>query len=68
MTTRGARTAPSARAAWVLFGGFTLARIGHTLACLNGKQPWRTILFATGLIITLARTVRVVRGSLARMQ
>jgi prostaglandin-E synthase 1 len=57
----------SVRAAWILFGGFTLTRLGHTFAYLNGKQPWRTILFVIGGLITLALMVQVVRGSLARM-
>ena len=35
----------SARAAWILFGGFTVARLGHSVAYLNGKQPWRTSFF-----------------------
>ena len=55
------------RAAWILFGGFTLARLGHTVAYLNRKQPWRTILFVIGGIITLALMVQVVRGSLSHM-
>jgi prostaglandin-E synthase 1 len=57
----------SARAAWILFGGFTLARLGHTFAYLYGKQPWRTIFFVIGGVMTLALMVQVVRGSLARM-
>jgi uncharacterized MAPEG superfamily protein len=57
----------SVRAAWILFGGFTLTRLGHTFAYLNGKQPWRTILFVLGGLITLALMVQVIRGSLARM-
>jgi prostaglandin-E synthase 1 len=57
----------SVRAAWIIFGGFTLARLGHTVAYLNGKQPWRTILYVIGGLITFALMVQVVRGSLARM-
>ena len=57
----------SPRAAWILFGGFTVARLAHTVAYLNGKQPWRTIFFVLGGLITLALMVQVVRGSLARM-
>jgi uncharacterized MAPEG superfamily protein len=57
----------SVRAAWILFGGFTVARLGHTFAYLNGKQPWRTVFFIIGGLITLAVMVQVVRGSLARM-
>jgi len=57
----------SVRAAWIIFGGFTLARLGHTVAYLNGKQPWRTILFVIGGLVTLALMVQVVRGSVSRM-
>jgi|HubBroStandDraft_6_1064221.scaffolds.fasta_scaffold2232754_1 prostaglandin-E synthase 1 len=57
----------STRAAWILFGGFTVARVAHTFAYLNGKQPWRTIFFIVGGLITLALMVQVVRGSLARL-
>jgi microsomal prostaglandin-E synthase 1 len=57
----------SARAAWILFGGFTLTRMGHTFAYLNGKQPWRTIFFSASGIVTLALMVQVVRGSLAHL-
>jgi microsomal prostaglandin-E synthase 1 len=57
----------SARAAWIMFGGFTLARIGHTFAYLGGKQPWRTLFFVAGGVITLALMVQVVRGSIARL-
>ena len=57
----------TARMAWILFGGFTLARLGHSLAYLNGKQPWRSILFALGGAFTMAIVVQVVRASLARM-
>lgn len=34
--------------AW-LFGGFTLARVAHTLAYLFGWQPWRTLAYAVGV-------------------
>jgi prostaglandin-E synthase 1 len=57
----------SARAAWILFGGFTLARLGHTVAYLNAKQPWRSIFFAIGVLITFAVMVQVVRGSLGHL-
>jgi uncharacterized MAPEG superfamily protein len=57
----------SVRAAWLLFGGFTLVRLGHTFAYLNGKQPWRSIFFTVGGLITLALMVQVVRGAVARL-
>jgi uncharacterized MAPEG superfamily protein len=57
----------SARMAWILFGGFTVVRIGHTFAYLGAKQPWRTIFFVLGGLITFALMIQVVRGSIARM-
>jgi microsomal prostaglandin-E synthase 1 len=57
----------SVRSAWILFGGFTIARIGHSLAYVNSKQPWRSITFTIGTIATVAVMVQVVRGCLARM-
>lgn len=34
--------------AW-LFGGFTLARMVHTLMYLAGWQPWRTLAYGLGV-------------------
>ncbi|WP_431703187.1 MAPEG family protein [Pseudomonas sp. BR20] len=34
--------------AW-LFGGFTLARMAHTLMYLAGWQPWRTLAYGLGV-------------------
>ena len=33
-----------------LFGGFTLARVAHTLMYLGGWQPWRTLAYAVGMV------------------
>ncbi|MGY2412926.1 MAPEG family protein [Pseudomonas pergaminensis] len=33
-----------------LFGGFTLARVAHTLLYLGGWQPWRTLAYAVGTV------------------
>lgn len=38
----------------VLFGGFTVARLAHSAAYLAAWQPWRTLAFVTGLLLTLA--------------
>ena len=57
----------SARAAWVIFGGFTLARLCHTFVYLRGKQPWRTIFFIIGGLFTLGLMVQVARGSIAHL-
>jgi uncharacterized membrane protein YecN with MAPEG domain len=37
----------------ILFGIFTLARLGHSFAYLGEKQPWRTLLFTVGGLDTL---------------
>jgi uncharacterized MAPEG superfamily protein len=57
----------SAKMAWILFGGFTVARLGHSFAYLGGKQPWRTLCFAIGGLFTLALMVEVARATIARM-
>lgn len=33
-------------------GIFCLARVVHTVAYLAAKQPWRTVAFVTGLLVT----------------
>ncbi len=38
----------------VLFGGFTVARLAHSAAYLTARQPWRTLAFIAGLLLTLA--------------
>jgi microsomal prostaglandin-E synthase 1 len=53
--------------AWIFFGGFTVARLGHTFAYLGGKQPWRTLCFALGVLFTLGVMVQIARIAIARM-
>ncbi|MEO6102889.1 MAG: MAPEG family protein [Pseudoxanthomonas sp.] len=43
----------TAGTAAALFGIFTFARVLHSFAYLNAKQPWRTISFVTGLLATV---------------
>jgi len=43
----------SAAAPWLL-GGFTLARIAHTVCYLAELQPWRTVAYAVGMGCLLA--------------
>ena len=45
--------------AWALFGGFTFVRVVYTLVYLAGKQPWRTVTFGLGVLITLGLMVRI---------
>jgi prostaglandin-E synthase 1 len=37
-----------------LFGIFTVARLLHSVAYLEGKQPWRTFFFVVGGFATIA--------------
>lgn len=45
--------------AWALFGGYTFCRVVYTLVYLAGKQPWRTLTFFGGILVTLALMVRI---------
>lgn len=40
----------SAMATVWLFGGFTLARITHTVTYLGKWQPWRTLAYGVGIV------------------
>lgn len=46
------------------FATFTAARLLHTLFYLWGKQPFRTITFAAGVLATLGMAVHVIRVSI----
>lgn len=48
-----ALSGPSATGAWISFGGFTLARVLHTLLYLGASQPGRTIAFTVGALLLL---------------
>lgn len=51
--------------AWICFGGFTAARLLHSIVYLAGKQPWRTVGFVIGSIFTAVVFVEVLRRSIA---
>jgi uncharacterized MAPEG superfamily protein len=38
---------------------FCIARLVHSYAYLTGKQPWRTVFFVIGLLVTLALLLHV---------
>ncbi|HEX4457006.1 MAG TPA: MAPEG family protein [Polyangia bacterium] len=44
-----------------LFGAFVFFRVAHAIAYLVGKQPWRTISFVLGGVVTLFMMVNVIR-------
>lgn len=48
-----ALTQPNVAAARVLFVGYLLARILHSVFYLAALQPWRTLVFALGQAITV---------------
>jgi uncharacterized MAPEG superfamily protein len=51
-------------ALWV-FGIFTAARLGHTVAYLGEKQPWRSLFFVLGGATTLVLVGFLVRTLVA---
>lgn len=55
----------SPKMAWIVFGGFAAARLGHSLAYVAGKQPWRTVMFVLGTLFTLVVVEEVTRLSIA---
>jgi len=50
----------SAKTGEILFGAFTVARVGHSFAYLAGKQPWRSIFYGVGGLATLGLIVSLV--------
>jgi glutathione S-transferase len=57
-------TNPSKTGAMAYFGTFVGARVIHSFVYLAGKQPWRTIMFAIGLLATVGMAVHVFRAAL----
>lgn len=51
-------------AGW-LFGGYVLIRYLHTLIYLRGLQPWRTVLYLSGLAICWSIAVAILVKILA---
>lgn len=50
----------SAEMAWAFCGGFAAIRVLYSFFYLGGVQPWRTLSFGIGLLITLAMMVHTV--------
>jgi len=55
----------SAVVAEVLFGVFTVARVGHSFAYLGGKQPWRSLCYGIGALTTLVLMGFIVKALVA---
>ncbi len=49
----------SPKAATIIFPLFTIARILHTLTYLLGLQPWRTIVFAVGMLCLFIMSLNI---------
>lgn len=54
----------SASGGWAYFGLFFAARTLHSIAYLNGLQPWRTISFFVGLLCQLGLMVQLIMKAL----
>lgn len=50
-----------AKATAIFCGVFVFARLGHTLAYLGEKQPWRTIFFTIASLDTLVLTAFLIK-------
>jgi glutathione S-transferase len=57
-----ALTGPSATMAQVFFFTFLAARVLHTFFYLSGKQPFRTMMFAIGVLSMLGMAVQTLRA------
>jgi glutathione S-transferase len=58
-----ALTNPSPGAAQIYFFTFVGARLLHSVFYLWGKQPFRTLMFATGVLAMLGMAVQVIRAA-----
>lgn len=54
-------TSPSKSSALAYFGVFVAARLLHSLFYIWGKQPFRTIFFAIGMLSVVGMAVHVLR-------
>jgi glutathione S-transferase len=44
---------------FIYFTIFIIARILHTIAYLNGMQPWRTIFFTVGMFVCVTLSIQI---------
>ncbi len=56
-----AMTVPPKDGALLYFGTFTAARLLHSLFYLWGKQPFRTLMFALGVLCVIGMSTRIFR-------
>ena len=45
--------------AFIYFTIFVVARILHTIMYLNGVQPWRTVFFTVGMIMSVTLSIQI---------
>ena len=57
-----AATGATRTGALAYFGTFTAVRLLHSLFYLWGKQPWRTLMFAVGVLAVVGMAVHVIRA------
>jgi uncharacterized MAPEG superfamily protein len=50
--------------AFIYFSIFVVARILHTIAFLNGLQPWRTIFFTFGMAVCIILSIQILSAVL----
>ena len=60
-------TGASARGAMIFFGVYVVTRILHSLAYLSAKQPWRTMMFATGALCSIGMSVQIIRAAVPHL-
>ncbi len=60
-------TSPSLTLAGVLFGAFVLTRVFHAVFYLGAKQPFRTIAFGAGTLVSLVMIVQILRAVVPTM-
>ena len=61
-------TSPNVALARTLFGAFVLTRVFHAVFYLGAKQPFRTIAFGVGTLVSLVMIVQVLRAVVSTMQ
>jgi glutathione S-transferase len=55
-----AATGPTQQGMTIYFGTFVAARILHSVFYLWGRQPFRTLMFAIGVLATIGMSVQVI--------
>ena len=59
-----AMSGPSKLGAQAYFFTFTAVRVLHSIFYLWGRQPFRTLMFAIGVLVTIGMAVHVIRAAI----